>query len=339
MLAITYGYGVKYISNYRLLVAVANKREKCMNQSLNQYYIFYIVAACSNFSAAAKQLYISQPAVSKAVAKLEEELGTPLFYRTTKGVRLTDAGEILFRQLEIAFHAIENGEEQLRRNEALGAGKLSIGVSTTLCKYVLLPYLRQFMKQNPHVKLSISCQSSYETIAALENGSLDIGLVGETDRLEGLAFQPVQSISDGFVCTVQYLNTLLDSSVPPIMGKTDADALLSRGTLLLLDKNNITRQYVDHYILLNRISTGQMIEVSTMDLLIDFAKTGLGIGCVIKDFVEKELKEGSLVLLPTREPIPSRRIGYAYSPKAPVSRSMKRFLCGITASESLPVQH
>ena len=306
-----------------------------MIQSFNQYYIFYVVAGCSNFSTAAKQLYISQPAVSKAVAKLEEELDTELFYRTTKGVRLTAAGEILYKQLEVAFRAIEHGEEQIRRNEALGAGHLSIGVSTTLCKYVLLPYLRQFVRENPHIKLSISCQSSYETIEGLENGTLDIGLVGETERLEGLTFRAFRTISDGFVGTGQYIHTLRAnlsgdqlSSCPSKTLKEEQ--LLSKGTLLLLDKNNITRQYVDRYMLMNHIYTDQIIEVSTMDLLIDFAKTGLGIACVIRDFVEKELKEGSLVLLPTSEPIPPRQIGFAYSPKAPMSRAMERFLQGIT---------
>ena len=306
-----------------------------MIQSFNQYYIFYVVAGCSNFSTAAKQLYISQPAVSKAVAKLEEELDTELFYRTTKGVRLTDAGEILYKQLEVAFRAIEHGEEQIRRNEALGAGHLSIGVSTTLCKYVLLPYLRQFVRENPHIKLSISCQSSYETIEGLENGTLDIGLVGETERLEGLTFRAFRTISDGFVGTGQYIHTLRANlsgdQLSPGPSKTlKEEQLLSKGTLLLLDKNNITRQYVDRYMLMNHIYTDQIIEVSTMDLLIDFAKTGLGIACVIRDFVEKELKEGSLVLLPTSEPIPPRQIGFAYSPKAPMSRAMERFLQGIT---------
>lgn len=306
-----------------------------MIQSFNQYYIFYVVAGCSNFSTAAKQLYISQPAVSKAVAKLEEELDTELFYRTTKGVRLTDAGEILYKQLEVAFRAIEHGEEQIRRNEALGAGHLSIGVSTTLCKYVLLPYLRQFVRENPHIKLSISCQSSYETIEGLENGTLDIGLVGETERLEGLTFRAFRTISDGFVGTGQYIHTLRTNlsgdQLSPGPSKTlKEEQLLSKGTLLLLDKNNITRQYVDRYMLMNHIYTDQIIEVSTMDLLIDFAKTGLGIACVIRDFVEKELKEGSLVLLPTSEPIPPRQIGFAYSPKAPMSRAMERFLQGIT---------
>ena len=314
-----------------------------MHQALNQYHIFYIVAGCGNFSAAAKQLYISQPAVSKAVAKLEEELKATLFYRTTKGVKLTDAGEILYKQLEVAFRAIENGEEQIRRNEALGAGQLSIGVSTTLCKYVLLPYLRQFVLDNPHIKLSISCQSSSETIAALENGTLDIGLVGETERLEGLTFRAFRSISDGFVGTGQYIRTLqekmaggnpLPAEIQAVNEPVFNEQLISKSTLLLLDKNNITRQYVDRFMMLNRIHTDQIIEVSTMDLLIDFARTGLGIACVIKDFVEKELEEGSLVLLPTSEPIPPRQIGFAYSPKAPMSRAMERFLAGITFASS-----
>lgn len=299
-----------------------------MQQLLNQYYIFYTVAKCSSFSAAAKELYISQPAVSKAVARLEEELETSLFYRIPRGVRLTDAGELLYRQLETAFHAIETGEEQIRRNEALGSGHLSIGVSTTLCKYVLLPYLRQFIQENPHVKINISCQSSYETIAGLENGALDIGLVGESDRLKMLTFQSIQSITDVFVCTGQYLEKLEE-----LAGGKQSEEMLKYATLLLLDQNNITRQYVDQYMLKNHISAQQRIEVTTMDLLIDFARTGLGIACVIRDFVEKELKEGSLVLFPTREPIPCRQIGFAYSPKAPVSRAMERFLQGIARKD------
>ena len=292
-------------------------------QPLNYYHIFYTVASCNSFSAAAKQLYISQPAVSKAISRLEEELHTVLFHRTTKGVKLTDTGEILFRQLDIAFHAIANGEEQLRRHEELGSGHLSIGVSTTLCKYVLLPYLQQFMKENPHVKVSISCQSTSETIAGLENGTLDIGLVGMTDRLEELIFCPVSTINDVFVSTAQYMDSLTYAS---------EEELFSRATLLLLDKNNITRQYIDKYMLEQKITSSQVLEVTTMDLLIEFAKTGLGIACVIREFVEKELKEGSLVLLETKEPVSPRQIGYAYSSKVPLTRAMERFLAGFTDS-------
>jgi len=294
-----------------------------MNQPLNHYYIFYTVATYHSFSAAAKQLYISQPAVSKAVSKLESELAIQLFHRAAKGVRLTCAGELLYKQLEIAFQAIENGEEALRQAEKSSIQKLSIGTSTTLCKYVLLPFLRRFIPQNPDIRLSISCQHSFETFKELENGTLDIGLTGETDRL---TFHPIQNISDVFVCTGQYLNQLRKQAHAAGMTFTADSDLFSLGTLLMLPTANISRQQIDRYLQFNQIPVGQILEVSTMDLLIDFALTGLGIACVVRDYVEKELTEGTLVLLSTKVPVPSRKIGISYSSRLPITDSMERFL-------------
>lgn len=281
-----------------------------MKNQLNLYHIFYITAECGNISQAAKQLYISQPAVSKAISRLEESFGTSLFSRSSRGVVPTEAGKLLYRQLETAFHAIHAGEEQLIRNEALGVGRLSIGVSTTLCKYVLLPCLKEFIRANPHIKLTISCQPSYETISALESGRLDIGLIGEPQRT-GLFFHPLQTISDIFVTTGDYFHSLRERTLAEGKEPTEKE-LFSRAALLLLDKENLSRQYVDKYMLLRDITSEQQLEVTTMDLLIDFAKIGMGIACVIEEFVKKELEEGSLVRFPTREPIPSRQIGFAY---------------------------
>ena len=182
-----------------------------MNQ-LNLYHIFYTVAQCGNISAAAKKLYISQPAVSKSISKLEESFPTPLLQRTSKGVVLTESGQILYQQLETAFQAIKQGEEQIQQNNALGVGSISIGVSTTLCKYVLLPYLKTFIAANPNIKVSISCQSTYETLTALENGTLDIGLVGESERLGNLNFQPIQTIHDTLVTSPEYLEKLTEQA-------------------------------------------------------------------------------------------------------------------------------
>lgn len=295
-----------------------------MNHNLNQYHIFYTAARSRNFSDAANKLYISQPAVSKSIARLEEELGAQLFYRTTKGIRLTSSGEILFHKLNTAFQAIDEGEEQIRRYEQSGNGKLSIGVSTTLCKYVLLPYLRNFIRANPHIKVSICCQSSYKTMEDLRNGTLDIGLIGASEHLLGLHYHNFQTISDDFVCTAEYLQQLKTEETD------NTNSLFSKATLLLLDESNITRQYIDKYLMQNQLIGDQIIEVTTMDLLIEFAKTGLGIACVIKEFVDKELKEGSLVVFPTKEPIPSRQIGFAYSSVIPKTKAMNLFLEGIT---------
>lgn len=291
-----------------------------MNQ-LNLYHIFYTVAQCGNISAAAKKLYISQPAVSKSISRLEESFTSPLLIRSSRGVTLTENGKLLYKQLETAFQAIRQGEEMISRNDLLGVGSLSIGVSTTLCKYVLLPYLQDYIATNPYVKVSLSCQSTYETIASLESGALELGLVGESERLESshLNFLPIREIHDIFVCSPEYLSKL--------QSQTDgSEDLLSQGTFLLLNKNNVTRQYIDKHMLLQNVTMEHQIEVTTMDLLIDFARIGLGIACVIGEFVQDELKKGSLVECSIREPIPSRRIGFAYPRSARPSAAMDAFL-------------
>lgn len=304
-----------------------------MNNSLNLYYIFYVVAQCGNISAAAKKLFISQPAVSKSISKLEESFPTPLLQRTSKGVILTESGQILYNQLETAFQAIKQGEDTILQNNALGVGSISIGVSTTLCKYVLLPYLKNFIAANPNIKVSISCQSTYETLAALENGTLDIGLVGESERLGNLVFQPIQTIHDTLVTSPEYLEKLTDAA-SAAYGKDDITALtetelMSTATFLMLNKNNVTRQHVDRYLAAKGLTPDNQIIVTTMDLLIDFAKLGLGIACVIKEFVTEEFNKGELLEFVTEESIPERKIGFAYTNKGLANPSLQKFLQGM----------
>ncbi len=284
---------------------------------LNLYYIFYVVAECGNISAAAKKLFISQPAVSKSISKLEEEFPTPLLVRSSKGVKLTESGVILYKQLDNAFQSIRQGEEMIKNYAELGVGSLSVGVSTTLCKYVLMQYLKDFIAENPNIKISISCQSTYETITGLENGTLDIGLVGESERLGNLCFQPLLTIHDTFVTNQEYLEKLADRASAMYDKESPEELsekeLMSAATFLMLNKNNVTRQYVDKYFLKKDFSPENQIEVTTMDLLIDFAKVGLGIACVIKEFVADEIKSGELLEFVMEESIPERRIGFAYA--------------------------
>ena len=109
-----------------------------MEQNLSLYYVFHTVAKKGSISHAAKELYISQPAISKSIQKLEDNLNTTLFKRSSRGVTLTADGEILFQHTRDAFETLEEGEEILARHHALGVEQLRIGVSTTLCKYILL---------------------------------------------------------------------------------------------------------------------------------------------------------------------------------------------------------
>ena len=295
-----------------------------MEQNLNLYHIFVTVARCKNISGAARALYISQPAISKAISRLEQNLNTTLFLRSSRGVKLTEAGEILYRQVESAFLAINQGEQQLKKMQELGIGHLSIGASSTLCKYVLLPYLRTFTEEKPHIQISISCQSTYQTVQEMENGSVDIGLIGENDQMHNLSFYPLQEIEDIFVCTGSYLGNLKERANLP--ASPTAREIIGASTLMLLDKGNITRQYIDKYLAVEGILAGQALEVTSMDLLIDFARLGLGIACVIRSFVKRELEEGTLISLPLEAEIPKRRIGFAVLKNTPLSPAMQKFM-------------
>lgn len=151
-----------------------------MNQNLSAYRIFYTVAHAGNISKAAKELYISQPAISKSIQKLEDGIGCKLFLRSSRGVTLTEEGELLYSYVKNAFETLTLGEEKLHRSIELGVGHLKIGVSSTLCKYLLLPYLKEFIKRHPHISISITCQSTNDTLKLLEENKIDIGLIGQT---------------------------------------------------------------------------------------------------------------------------------------------------------------
>lgn len=290
-----------------------------MNQQLSSYRIFYVVANTGNISKAARELYISQPAISKTIHKLEESLGCRLFSRSSKGVQLTEEGALFYEHVKSAFETLTVGEEKLKQFLALGVGHLRIGVSTTLCKYVLLPYLREFIHEHPHIRISISCQPTNETLRMLEANQIDIGLIGKSADMKEMHFDFVEEIEDIFVSTGEYIHNLRLRGV-------EENKIFEASTLMLLDQNNLSRQYIDQYFTLHQITVSDIIEVSNMDLLIDFAKIGVGVACVIKRFVEKELSEGTLVELAPASPVPRREIGFVYANHRAKSQAMEAFI-------------
>lgn len=288
-----------------------------MNQNLSLYRIFYTVAQTENISRAAEELFISQPAISSSIKKLEQSMGTTLFLRNSRGVQLTEDGELLYQYVKSAFTSLETAEAQIRRRRELGIGHLRIGVSSTLCKYVLLPYLKDFVRLHPHIQVTIACQSTNHTLQMLEDGALDLGLTGKPELLRGMQFYSVKKIQDTFVASKEYLENFSLFLGIPAHALTPADSLtlIKSGTIMLLDKNNLTRQYLDSYFKTHQLSPENLLETTSMDLLIDFARIGLGIACVIREFIETELDQGTLLELPAPFPIASREIGFVFQTK------------------------
>lgn len=296
-----------------------------MIENLSYYHIFYEVATTQNLSKAAQNLYISQPAVTKSIKKLEENLNLSLFTRTSRGVRLTPEGKILYKHVKSAFSSLIQGEQAIQSMLSLQSGEIRIGVSTTLCKHILLPHLQEFIRTFPQIKISILCQSSNETIQLLEDNQIDFGLIGEPPSFrnpnkKNLIFHPTHTIQDTFVCNPKYSCYLF-----PITNDFE-QRLFQTCTLFMLNKNNMSRQYMDHYFMEHDILPSCLLEISTMDLLIEFAKIGVGVACVIRNFIQHELETGQLIELPLQLPIHSRRIGYAYLEQTSLSLAAKQFL-------------
>lgn len=274
-----------------------------MKQNLSQYHIFYVTAECGSTSKAAQKLFISQPAVSKAIQKLEQSLNTVLFRREARGVTLTEEGTLLYSHVKEAFRSLSTAEQTLARRHALGISHLRLGASATLCKYVLLPFLQKFILLYPHVKITISCQSTYRTLELLQEKKIDLGLVGRPQAWKGYEFFPLQSIQDIFVSTETYLSNLS-------LRENDGN-LFHTATFMMLDEENITRQFINDYFREHQIEPTNILEVSSMDLLIEFARIGMGAACVIREFVRDELDRGELQEVPLGVRFPPREIGFA----------------------------
>lgn len=142
-------------------------------------------------------------------------------------------------------------------------------------------------------------------------------MVGKPEHLKDLIYWDLDEIEDIFVATDAYISRLPQDAVT-------TKAILESSTLMLLDKNNMTRQYIDDYLSKNRIQTRDYIEISSMDLLIEFARIGLGVACVIKNFVTDDLSSGALTQIALDIPIHKRRVGFAYKKNTPAESRTKQ---------------
>lgn len=325
-----------------------------MYDNLNNYKYFYTVAKLGNISKAAEALYVSQPALSKSISKLEEGLETKLFDRTSKGVSLTEEGSILYEHIKSAFETIGKGEEEIKRISGLGIGQLRIGVSTSLCKYILLDYLQGFISANPHINVIIDCHSTVNTLKLLKDGQIDLGLICYTDIPKGYTYKKLQDIHDIFVASKSYLSNLnvreteekdivpspwlLSGNLTTMIEHADyrkndekkpklsIKDILEKSNLMLLEKGNITRMHIDNYLASCGIYPNQILEINNMDLLIDFAAIGMGVASVVREFATDYISSGQIIELKLDSEIQKRTVGFVYKSNKQNQTVLNKFL-------------
>ena len=142
--------------------------------NLELYRIFYVVAEMKNITKASEILNISQPAVTKHIKNLEDQLGTPLFIRTKKGVVLNEYGKKIFLNVKQALTLLDESEKEIGKYKSMDKGTIKIGISTTLTKKYLLKYLEKFHTKYPNIIVDIYTDPTKELINKLKNGNIDL---------------------------------------------------------------------------------------------------------------------------------------------------------------------
>lgn len=285
--------------------------------NLERYRVFYFTANTLNFSKAAEEMFISQPAVSQMIKQLEEELDSQLFFRSPRGVKLTPEGEVLFQYVEKAYNLIMAGEQKIVEIHNLMSGEIKIGASDTLSKYYLIPILEEFHQKYPDVKIQVTNRTTPETVKLLKGGSVDFGIVNLPLEDKQLIINECLKIQDCFVAGEKYQE---------LAQKELSIYELANYPLLILEKGTNTRKFIDTFAAKHGLMLTPEIELGSIDVLVEFAKIGLGISYVVKDFIEEELAQSLLYEIRLKEPIPERSIGIVLNKDIPLSKAADKFI-------------
>lgn len=286
-----------------------------MDLNYELYKVFHCVAKHLSFTKAAEELFLSQSAISQSIKQLEEKLQNKLFYRSTKTVRLTSEGQIMFEYVDSAVNSLTAGERALRERNQLVSGEILLASTDTICKYFLLSKIKQFNKMYKNIKFNIINSTSPRCLELLESGSVDIAVVNLPKQLPA-AFQIEQrvQVKDAFIASADIIN---------FQGRTFTLQELSNYPLIVLDKNTVTRQFFDSIFAQQGINITPEIELSSIDLLVEMAKAGLGIGFA-PSYCTVNTPE--ITLLNVRHKIPSRSLAAVTLKKLPKSQLITRFL-------------
>lgn len=276
-----------------------------MNINLELYKTFYYVAKNESISRAANELLISQPAISKAIKTLEDQLNTNLFIRKRDGVELTEAGEAIYKKIKDAMDLIGSAENNLKTLTNMESGTINIGASKTIIHEFLMPYIKSFHKAHPNINIKIHTDKTSDIIKKAKMGIIDVIFTNLPYNLpqEFNEFKLID-LHDCFVANEdfsEYKNKKL----------TIKD--LENLPLLVLTKGTATRIRLDNFCEENNIHIKPAMEFSSNTLIKEFTEEGFGIGLLNEEHIKEELQLGKLFKLNINLTLKEKYLGMVYN--------------------------
>jgi len=290
--------------------------------NLELYRIFYVVAESGSITKASEKLNISQPAVTKQIKNLEEAIGGALFIRTKKGVILNEDGKKIYFKIKKALSLINEAESDFKSAENLVIGNINIGISTTLVRKYLSSYIKRFHELHPNIIIEISTDPTSEMIKLLKIGVIDFIVAKTPNTLDNeLDFINICELENIFVANEKF-KTLINKEISP--------GELANYELLLQKSPSNSREIAETYFKDNNIIISPTMNIASSFLLIDFVKSGFGVGFVTKLYVEEELKKKELFELNVYPKVKNNQLSIIKLKNNEMSFAAKKFLDLIT---------
>lgn len=275
-----------------------------MNINLELYKTFYYVAKNESISRAASELCISQPAISKAIKTLEEQLGTSLFIRNHEGVSLTEAGKVLYRKVKDAMDLISSAENDLNILSNIEEGTINIGASKTIIHEYLMPYIMTFHEKYPNINFRIYTTKPDDLIKKAQIGLIDIIFMNFPFTIpNGFVHYKLIDLPEYFVA---------NSTFSHLKEKSLTLKDLEKLPLLVLTKGTLSRNVLDDFFIKNKIRLYPKMEFESSTLLKDFTLAGFGIGLLNEESIKEELKKGTLFKLNVPANFNKKYLGLVY---------------------------
>lgn len=253
------------------------------NTNFNLYKTFYDVVICGSISKAATINYTSQPAISRSIKTLEQELNTKLFIRTKKGIELTDKGRELFFYVEQGYNSFLTAERRILEDKNLLKGKLSIGIPSHIATFYLFDSLDEFHKKYPNIEITIISKSTSSLLDLLRSHEIDFMIDSEPviTRDTSITIKHIKNLHNAFIASADYdtsnIKTLRDLENVPV---------------IIPIKGTANRQNLDEVLVKNKVELNNVLNIHTSELIIGAIKRKLGVGYVIKELVQHEINNG-----------------------------------------------
>jgi DNA-binding transcriptional LysR family regulator len=294
-----------------------------------QLHAFSALARRGSFTLAAKDLFLTQSAVSHAIKALEEDVGCRLLDRVGRRVLLTQAGEQFLRHTEKILREMEAARSGLDELTKWGHGRLRVGASTTACQHILPTVLREFRQSYPKCMIRIEPGDHGHQLDLLRSGHVDLALLIEPPGSALAEFTFVPLFQDELRFLVAPLHAWAQA------GRAPREAIEAE-TLVLYNKSSHTFRLVTEYFREERIVLSNFIELGSMEAIKELVKIGIGAGVIAPWIARPELESGSLVSLPLGSRKLRRRWGVAHLKGRRLALAEETFvgLC-VSVSETL----